>query len=335
TTPSLPAGVDAPGSTSPAAAGVSDSLDASLTQRVEVPEALAVGEPLTMSLEITHPEGALIQAPEATGTLRWRIASSTITSRGGESGPSTTTIALTLVPLLVGKGKLDALPVIVLGDGGERLVLTTAPLDVKVLSRLAADDPLLFRDPRPPVPIFNVDYSPLWVGLGSTGLVLLGLIGFLLLRRGFGRAVEEVEPRRDMYEVVSEKLGQARDSDWLSRGELERYYSHISEAMREYLGERFGFPGTELTSTEIMARLHDVTWPDGLSEREVEGWLRRCDRVKFADDMPDRARSEETLRRAFSIVELTRVREVEGAHEESAEEAPEQAAEESLPVPRG
>ena len=297
-----------------------EQLEASLQQKVELPDALPVGEPLKLTLEVTHPQGALIQPPEITGTQRWSLASSRILSAGGESLPTHTTIELLLVPTIVGTSQIPPMPLLVLGDGGDRVVLKTDPLEVKVITTLAQDDPLEFRAARPPVPIYTVDYTPLWVGLGAGATLLLGLVGLLLLRRRLDARPEPAAEPRDIYEVALEKLEELERSDLLERGQLVFYYTQMSEAVREYLGARYGFPGTELTSTEIMIRLHAVRWPHGLSEREIEDWLRRCDRVKFADMRPEGEASRAALRQAYTILELTRPKQEEQEQEQGAEQ---------------
>jgi hypothetical protein len=312
-----------------------EQLEASLQQKVELPEALPVGEPLLITLEVTHPQGALIQPPEITGTQRWSLASSRILSSGGESLPTRTTIELLLVPTIVGTSQIPPMPLLVLGDGGDRVVLKTDPLELKVISTLAQDDPLEFHAARPPVPIYTVDYTPLWVGLGSGGALLLGLIGFLLFRRRLAARPEPEPEPRDIYEVAIEKLQELERSDLLENGKLKLYYTHMSEAVREYLGARYGFPGTELTSTEIMIRLHAVRWPKGLGERDVEEWLRRCDRVKFADMRPGNESSKDALRKAYSILELTRPKPEEEEQQDGAKSGEQDAAqaEESSSLP--
>ena len=304
-----------------------EKLEASLEQKVSLPEALPVGQPLEITLEITHPDGALVQPPDISGSKRWSLANSRILTAGAEARPSRTTIVLTLLPTVVGTSTIPPMPLLVLGDGGDRVLLRTDPLEVKVITTLAQDAPLEFKEARPPVPIYTVDYTPLWVGVGAGGALLLGLIGFLLVRRRLDARPEPEPEPRDIYDVALEKLQAIERSDMLAQKQLKRYYTEMSEAVREYLGARYGFPGTELTSTEIMIRLHAVTWPKGLSERDVEGWLRRCDRVKFADRRPSDEDSEAALRQAYTLLELTRPKPLEEDAETEDANIDEQAAE--------
>ncbi len=84
------------------------------------------------------------------------------------------------------------------------------------------------------------------------------------------------------------------------------FYIQLSETVRDYMGKRYDFPGTEFTTTEIMDSLTGVSWPAGLAPEDVRAWLDHCDRVKFAGYTPEQSEAESSLRRAFSFVELTR-----------------------------
>ena len=101
------------------------------------------------------------------------------------------------------------------------------------------------------------------------------------------------------------------------------YYVRLSEALREYLGKIYGFPGTELTTFEIEQRVKDLKFPNGVAAEDIVSLLQHCDVVKFGGVEPSRAQAADALRRAFSIVELTKPKEVlpqPPVDEESAQE---------------
>lgn len=279
-------------------------LEAALTQRAELPDALEVGKPLTLHLDISHPADALVQPPSDSGSTRWVLSNTSITSPPGEAAATRSTITLTLVPTRAGDAALEPLPVLVLGDAGERTILKSEPLSVKVISALTPESELKFRDARPAVSIFTVDYTPLWIGLGALGVLLLGALLVFALR--MKKREEEPEIPPDMYAVAREKLRVVETSGMLEREDFEGYFTQLSEAVREYLGRRYGFPGNELTTTEIMARLKPVRWPEGINDRDIKQLLRVADRAKFAGLLPDLDTSRASLRKAYSLVELTR-----------------------------
>lgn len=118
-------------------------------------------------------------------------------------------------------------------------------------------------------------------------------------------------PPRPAYDVAIEKLLAIKAADLPAAGLFEEFYVRVSEAVREYLGRRYNLSltdkaGLELTTWELLALLHNIHWPRGLSRPEVEDLLVACDMVKFARYSPDNAEAEDLLTRAFRIVELTR-----------------------------
>ena len=65
-------------------------LEAALTQRAELPDALEVGKPLTLHLDISHPADALVQPPSDSGSTRWVLSNTSITSPPGEAAATIT-----------------------------------------------------------------------------------------------------------------------------------------------------------------------------------------------------------------------------------------------------
>ena len=275
-------------------------------------DALRVGQPVELQLQIQHAPGASVEVSATDlGTTRWGIAARRVEPVAAPSGAATgsTRVTLTLVPWRSGSLTLPAIPLIVHDQAGEIAQVTTRPIEaIRVASRLGGDPMSAeLRAARPPVPIFEVDYTPLWVGLGAGGALGLGLLGWIIARRALRQPPAPPAPR-PIHVVAMERLSELGSSGMLERGEFLLFYSELSEIVRAYLGARFGFPGTELTTTEIMARLSALaTWPPGLAAEDVRDLLRRCDRIKFTDtatsDVED---GDASLRRAYSIVDLTR-----------------------------
>ena len=58
-------------------------------------------------------------------------------------------------------------------------------------------------------------------------------------------------PPRPPEEVALEKLGAVKTSGMLERGEIKEFHISVSEAIREYLGGRYGFDSLELTTEEL------------------------------------------------------------------------------------
>src|SRR5690606_36232133 len=102
---------------------------------------------------------------------------------------------------------------------------------------------------------------------------------------------------RPPWEVALEELDEVRHAGLLEAHRYSEYFDRTSDALRRYLGARFGFDGLESTTDEILAalkkqaagyvRLDDGAaspYPTpGVSFDSIARFLRECDLVKFAN----------------------------------------------------
>ena len=90
------------------------------------------------------------------------------------------------------------------------------------------------------------------------------------------RIVKRVPPHQRALNAI-EKI----KAEHLQRSEDQKaYYTQLTDTLRQYINERFGFNAMEMTSTEIIARLQqsgDKTMID-----ELSGLFQTADLVKFA-----------------------------------------------------
>jgi hypothetical protein len=202
------------------------------------------------------------------------------------------------------------------GGGGEPLELP--PVPIRVLSMLEGLDQPEPRDVAPPVPVRVPDYRLLaWGGL----LLLLAALTLALsrLRTGAPSAspLEELPPPRLAHEIALEKLQAVVAADLLRQGRHHEFFVRVSEAVREYLGNRYGFFALDRTTRELVEEFRDRITP-GLRLGDLTGLLEQADRVKFARHLPADADCSEAINTAFSLVEDTRVRaEQDGSAEAS------------------
>lgn len=283
--------------------------NATLSQNFNAPESAAVGDRLALTLEVRHPLNTTAHLPEAFPNPRWEVASREHQSLQGDAD-ITTTFNLVFQIFRPGETTLPAFDVTVLQADGSVEKLATEPVSAKVLSVLPSGDTPELAAPRNPVAVWTDDYTILWVGGGLLALLIAGGVGFFINRRNQPDA--PAPPPRPAHLVALEKLSALTPGDLLDSGDYMLFYVRMSEAIREYLGRRYHFRGTELTTTEILGHLNAVEsgegWPKGISYEDVRDWLNYCDLIKFSDMTPARERSEQLLRQAFSMVELTHVR---------------------------
>jgi len=94
----------------------------------------------------------------------------------------------------------------------------------------------------------------------------------------------------------------------VQKGEVKEYYSRLTDIVRRYFEQRYGFMALEQTTDEILSELRrhptaEEVWG------ETGEVLRRADMVKFARHMPSMSDHEKAMETARNIVERTRVKE--------------------------
>jgi hypothetical protein len=130
------------------------------------------------------------------------------------------------------------------------------------------------RDIAPPI-----DYSlvPPWVIFAAAfaGLTLLGVIGWLILRKH-----PASQPPKLPRERALGALEQVED-------EIEiltpyRFSIRVSDILRRYVTEQFALPVTRQTSVEFLSALAKASPFSADEKLLLEDFLNRCDLIKFA-----------------------------------------------------
>ncbi|MGM0558497.1 MAG: BatD family protein, partial [Myxococcota bacterium] len=261
-------------------------FEASLTQSFSAPETPRVGDDLELELEVEHPKNATVTLPDGFGTVRWELENTQRSTTATQSEAAKTSLDLTFQVFRAGSTTLPSFDVTVLDEQGRAVTLQTEPVEAKIISVLDAEEEAKLLPPRPTVAVWVEDYTLAWVGGALGAAALAALVVFLVMRRREEDAY--VEPARPAHVVALEKLSSLSPGDLLERGQYMIFYVRMSEAVREYLGRRYGFRGTELTTTEILDHLEEVDWPDSLAYEDVRDWMQHCDLIKFSGMVPSK-----------------------------------------------
>lgn len=222
---------------------------------------------------------------------------------------TTTHLDLPLVPLPDKPGRqgmiLPPLPVAVARANGEIATLCTNAHPILVEDPIA-NVPEAQPKTNPPPLVQREEWTALKKALlwGSLGLVLGALFFWLAYRKVTApKPPPPPPPPRPPWEVALEKLDEVRHAGLLDVRRYGDYFDRVSDAVRGYLGARFGFDGLESTTDEILARLRtqgagfvsvatseptaEGALPEpGVPLDEIARFLRDCDLVKFANLTP-------------------------------------------------
>jgi hypothetical protein len=242
-----------------------------------------------------------------------------------ESSLSITHLDLPLVVLPSKPGRnvmeLPPLPVAVARANGEIASVCTHPHIIGVEDPIA-NAPQAEPKSNPPPRPQREEWTALKKALlwGSLGLLAGALLAYLAYRQlTKPKPPEPPPPPRPPWEVALEKLDEVRHAGLLETQRDAEYFDRVSDAVRGYLGARFGFDGLESTSDEILTALKkqaggfvrldtagEVGAPaPGIPLDDVRRFLGECDLVKFANLKPSADQCASALLSGEQIVRST------------------------------
>ncbi len=247
--------------------------------------------------------------PDQAGVAAAHVWTEPETAANKESAVAVTHVELPLLVLPPKPGRnlmeLPPLPVAVARANGEVATLCTQP------HRIGVEDPIANvpqAEPKPnPLPRPQreewtaLKKALLWGGLGLFAGALLAYFGYRQVTKP--KPAAPPPPPRPPWEVALEKLDEVRYAGLLETKRDAEYFDRVSDAVRGYLGARFGFDGLESTSDEILAALKKHAGgfvhgdapselqtafapTPGIALSEVRQFLGECDLVKFANLKP-------------------------------------------------
>lgn len=122
---------------------------------------------------------------------------------------------------------------------------------------------------------------PFWLGVMLMLLIILDFIGYLRLRNGRPiMSTPKVVKRLLPHQKAMKEIEQLKAERMPSSGDQKLYYTRLTEAIRRYIDERFGFNAMEMTSFDIIERLRGTG--DAVMLDELRELFQTADLVKFA-----------------------------------------------------
>jgi hypothetical protein len=223
------------------------------------------------------------------------------------------TLTTLYVPLLVlppepGRHTLTlpAMPISVARANGEIATVCTAPHTITIDDPIA-NTPNAQPVPNPPARPQREEWTTMRKGLeyGSIGALGGAVLAYALYRWSRRpKPVPPPPPPRPPWEIALEKLDEVRHAGLLDTGRFSEFFDRVNDAVRMYLGARFGFDGLESTTDEIMAAMQKVPY-FGVALPEVKVFLEECDLVKFASMTPTIDECRRALAQGEKIVRAT------------------------------
>ncbi len=225
-------------------------------------------------------------------------------------GGTRSKLVLPLVPLPSDPGRrelvLPSLPIAMARASGEVFILCTAPHTITIEDPIANEpspEPRANPAARRQLEVWQTAKDVLL--FGSLALASGALFAWLFSRfRKRPRRGPPPPPPRPPWEVAEESLRDIESSALIRAGRFDEHFDRVSQTIRRYLGDRYGFDGLESTSREALRVLAAIT-PDVPELASIRHFLQHADLVKFARLTPSEDECRDYLLRARHIVTRT------------------------------
>ena len=276
---------------------------------------LTVGDLVTLSLIVSHPEDSTAVVPRL--EREWGPfeiqAQTSVQTVSIQDGIRTVAKQFRVTLFAPGFFETPDLPVSVRGSDGTVTHVSPSPVQLTVNTVLSSPDDEL-KDLRPPADLS----TPFWertivlVLILVVALVMLGGTAFFFFRRS--RRAEEPAGAspvlRTPWEVATQELERIARLDLPGRGGIREHYTLVAAALRTYLGATYlrdegGRNADDMSTKEIAAIIQGSALDLGNARLVIE-LLHDADLVKFANHEPTAARVNEAVVQVRNIVEGTR-----------------------------
>ncbi len=168
--------------------------------------------------------------------------------------------------------------------------------------------------------VLTIPYDWQTLALIILGVILALAVAYFIYKKFFRKKEPEEKKKIKVvlppHKIAYAKLSELEVEKLWQNGKVKEYHSKITEIIREYFENRFGFNSLEMTTGETLEELRKR---DASLEvlQTVEKFLTNADMVKFAKFQPMPTVNEEMMKEAYKIIDLTKPREEETENTEN------------------
>ena len=270
-------------------------------------DGLKTGDIVKITITATTDDGDDITVPTQAFSP-FEVWKKNLSITPGQNGKRVFTFVLQLLSLE--PGEFNPSPVhlrVVKRDGTIGSVLANMP-KIRITSLIANEPNAQPKPATKPFVVMEDDYTLAYIGGALLAALIIAGLTLLISRWWKKREASRVPPPppRPAWDIALEKLDflRRKGPQLIVDGRSMEFVDGVSDALREYLGARYGFDGLESTTDEIVARLKNVERL-GVPRAEIATLLGDCDLVKFAKMVPDEAQCATWVDGATRVVRVT------------------------------
>lgn len=112
------------------------------------------------------------------------------------------------------------------------------------------------------------------------------------------------KPKLPPYQAAMQKIEQIKQEGIARQEDPKDYYTALTDTLRQYMQERYGFNAMEMTSGEIIEQLQSVNDPQSI--RELQELFQTADLVKFAKHLTHLGENDRHLLSAIDYINQTK-----------------------------
>lgn len=143
-------------------------------------------------------------------------------------------------------------------------------------------------------------------------LLIGGLLGYVIYRLKTNKPIIRRirnKKRQPPHKVAMQKIEQIKEEKIWQSEDSKEYYTQLTDTLRNYIKERYGFNAMEMTSYEIIQHLQEVNDEDAINElREL---FQTADLVKFAKYSTLINENDRNLVNAIEYINQTKIEDPE------------------------
>ena len=139
-------------------------------------------------------------------------------------------------------------------------------------------------------------------------LALGGLAYYLFVRYKDNKPIIKkikIEPKLPPHQQALKEIERIKGDKTLRTADPKTYYTELTDVLRTYMEERFGFNAMEMTSSEIIDKLQEIN--DKESIKDLMYLFQTADLVKFAKHSPLMNENDMNLVNAVDFINNTKV----------------------------
>ena len=145
------------------------------------------------------------------------------------------------------------------------------------------------------------------IGCSFLALPLLVLLIYFIIRIRDNKPIirkVKVEPKLPPHQAAMKEIERIKNEKVWQKGLPKEYYTELTDTLRTYIKDRFGFNALEMTSSEIIDNLMEMNDKEAIAD--LKELFQTADLVKFAKHDPQMNENDANLINAIDFINETK-----------------------------